>query len=225
MENALSVSGLTMLIKDEFHLAEASAATSWSHLVKVGELLTQAKFKIEHGGWGSWVASHLPFGLRQAQRYMQYYEHRDELEAKATCETLLGMSSALALIANERPGADDNTDREQEHVVQEQVDAESTPPPRRPVMVEVIRPRAAEPIPTKKANAASDAEPVAPRNSKEAYPACAKFPEVRTWLWKLRHELMTREDRGWRTREQGVEVVKELRKLLALAESIGGDTK
>jgi Protein of unknown function (DUF3102) len=62
-------------------------------------LLIQAKARVGHGQWLAWVAAHLSFGDRQARKYMQLVQHRDQIGLENADLTLDG---ALALIAAQR---------------------------------------------------------------------------------------------------------------------------
>lgn len=47
---------------------------------KIGEILSQEKEKIEHGKFTEWVENNLPFGIRQAQKYMKIHENKQTIE-------------------------------------------------------------------------------------------------------------------------------------------------
>lgn len=215
MNHDLSAAALAMKIRDEYRLAEMTAASSLNHLIEVGELLTQAKAKIEHGGWESWVSANLPFGIRQAQRYMRLYERRDELESKATCETLLGMNNALALIANERP--EQQPDQEPQTTMDSEQDstASESPHPARHPKIEVIPPHSIEDL-------EAEDSPVRSQGSRKAFPACGRFKGFHGPLWHLSRDLALCKEKGWRTQEQREEVIATLECLLDQARRIGG---
>jgi hypothetical protein len=61
--------------------------------------LIQAKERVGHGQWLAWVPAHLSFGERQARKYMQLAQHRDQIGLENADLTLDG---ALALIAAQR---------------------------------------------------------------------------------------------------------------------------
>src|SRR5262245_39324788 len=51
-------------------------------VMRVGELLTQAKEEFGHGHWGQWIEDNLTgcFTQKTAQRYMNVWEKRDKLK-------------------------------------------------------------------------------------------------------------------------------------------------
>jgi hypothetical protein len=48
--------------------------------IAIGKFLVYQKSKVKHGGWQDWMKDNLQFTERTAQRYMLFFEHRDELE-------------------------------------------------------------------------------------------------------------------------------------------------
>ncbi len=70
-------------VQDIIMLHEAiisAARQSINKAVRIGELLTQEKSKLDHGHWLPWLARHIPFTDRCARNYMRLYENRDELK-------------------------------------------------------------------------------------------------------------------------------------------------
>lgn len=49
--------------------------------IRIGELLTELKLERKHGDWEEWINDTLPFGERQAQKYMKVFKERDKLKA------------------------------------------------------------------------------------------------------------------------------------------------
>lgn len=47
---------------------------------RIGELLTMQKEILGHGHFKEWIENNLPFGERQAQKYMKVYNGRETLE-------------------------------------------------------------------------------------------------------------------------------------------------
>ena len=74
-----------------------AARTSIEDAIRIGELLTNQKAKVEHGQWLPWVESNLQFDARQAQRYMRVFEQRGEL-ANASSKSHLTLTDALRLL-------------------------------------------------------------------------------------------------------------------------------
>jgi hypothetical protein len=56
------------------------AAKANERAVEAGELLLQAKSRVQHGEWQPWLKKNITVSRRHAQRYMLLAEHRDELD-------------------------------------------------------------------------------------------------------------------------------------------------
>jgi hypothetical protein len=72
---------------------------------KCGEALKEAKSKVRHGEWQSWVANNCQyFNLKFAQRAMQIAEYWPEIETKlASSGEPWTMTAALEVVATTRP--------------------------------------------------------------------------------------------------------------------------
>jgi hypothetical protein len=90
---------LIQAINHEYREARKSAWTSLDHLIECGQLLIEAKKLVGHGGWLAWVEANLPFGDRQARKYMALAANADQL-ADRNCGSDLGINRALELIAS-----------------------------------------------------------------------------------------------------------------------------
>ncbi len=55
-------------------------AHSFDNAIRIGELLTEQKAKLEHGQFLPWVKENLPFSDRTARNYMTLHSRRDELK-------------------------------------------------------------------------------------------------------------------------------------------------
>ena len=73
--------------------------------IRIGELLTEAKPKIAHGHWLTWIEEHCDFDERVAQRYMRLAKHKGEIEANTIPVSYLGVKSATKAIAKPRRSA------------------------------------------------------------------------------------------------------------------------
>jgi hypothetical protein len=73
--------------------------TMLKEAIRLGEILSKVKGKLEHGQWLPWLNANVSFHQTQANRYMRCFEKRDKLSAT------LNLAEALALIAGtgERP--------------------------------------------------------------------------------------------------------------------------
>jgi hypothetical protein len=71
-----SLSELAALI-EAGHAARVEAARAeLDRSVEVGRLLAGVRARFPDGGWPEWVAENCPFGIRQAQGYIQTYLHQ-----------------------------------------------------------------------------------------------------------------------------------------------------
>ena len=90
-------------IEAEHQAAIGAFRATLDHAIRCGELLTQAKAQIGHGGWLAWIADNLTLKPRQCQGYMRLYANRDALNAQATAH--LSIEGALHLLAEPKPEA------------------------------------------------------------------------------------------------------------------------
>jgi len=85
----------------ELHLKfDASIRKTWEIGAKIGQLLTEQKAELKHGGFGSWIEKNLPFTDRTARNYMTLFRNRDRLKT----ETVSDFKSAYKLLCE--PKAD-----------------------------------------------------------------------------------------------------------------------
>lgn len=54
------------------------ALQSKEYAIRIGEILTSIRV-VRDGKWSKWVEDNLPFGIRQAQRYLSIYDRREEI--------------------------------------------------------------------------------------------------------------------------------------------------
>jgi hypothetical protein len=94
---------LAAKINTEHAACLSAAQTTVEKAIEIGQLLTAAKEQVDHGEWSGWVTDHCRFGIRQAQRYMRFFENRDALPS-ATCASHLTSlpGVATALVNSER---------------------------------------------------------------------------------------------------------------------------
>jgi Protein of unknown function (DUF3102) len=98
---ALSTDDLARQIEIEHRAFVDAATNAMERAVRCGQLLLQAKARVDHGDWLDWIDDHLSFGARQAQKYMSYAEHPEVL-ANANSNAYLTIDGAMALIAAQR---------------------------------------------------------------------------------------------------------------------------
>lgn len=102
------LSTLAKEINKAHYDAVSYACTAITKAIEVGRLLTEARAKVDHGGWATWVKENCRFGDRQARKYLRAYENRDAIEAAiqgqiGTPGSDLTINEALALIADPAP--------------------------------------------------------------------------------------------------------------------------
>lgn len=98
---ALTLTTIAQEINAEHAAAHAEARSALERARRCGELLTEAKAKVEHGQWLPWIEANLAFGARQAQKYMKLAENWDRLP-NANSNSLLPntIDAALATVAD-----------------------------------------------------------------------------------------------------------------------------
>lgn len=70
-------------IKEENKKVQAGMQHALKHAIRAGQLLSQCKKMVGHGGWLEWFeASEFPFKERMAQRYMSVYHRWKEVAEK-----------------------------------------------------------------------------------------------------------------------------------------------
>lgn len=95
-ETETSLDDLAGQINVEHGLAETAMHDSLMHARRAGEFLRQAKAKIQHGAWLSWLRANCKVTVRTAQRYMRLAENWDEIPDKPD----LGLHSALSSLVD-----------------------------------------------------------------------------------------------------------------------------
>jgi Protein of unknown function (DUF3102) len=91
---------LALALKHKYELGTAKMAIGISHYGKCGQMLLEAKAQIEHGRWQSWVETSLPFGLRQAEKYMRIARNLGDAFVNANPDSHLSVQDAINLLAN-----------------------------------------------------------------------------------------------------------------------------
>jgi hypothetical protein len=89
-------------IKTEYAAYLADMKSGVTRANRLGRLLVQAKADCRHGQWLPWVKENLPFGERQARKYLRIAEKWDELSNRNR-DADLGIDAALKLLVKE-PG-------------------------------------------------------------------------------------------------------------------------
>ena len=92
--NELSETAKSEITRLHSEILEA-ARTSVDKAIRIGELLTQEKDKLDHGQWLPWLKANVPFTRATAANYMRCWERREELKCKTVLHYLLIISSML----------------------------------------------------------------------------------------------------------------------------------
>jgi hypothetical protein len=71
---------LAAVIKDEITAGDRLMFRSLEHYRRAGELLTEIKDRVVHGGWERFVEDHCGFCTETANGYMRVFAHWDEVE-------------------------------------------------------------------------------------------------------------------------------------------------
>lgn len=138
MTTVLSATAIINEIKDLHELAIGYAKQSIDKAIRIGELLTEQKSKLEHGQWIPWVEENLPFNRTQAWKYMNVFENK-ELPDVHSSEHLTEAVQMLVTpkdVAGKEPDCEANLEKEQfeECMEEEIIEVEATQrPPRRKV--------------------------------------------------------------------------------------------
>jgi len=102
---AVALSVLADQISAEHDAATRAIGAALEHAHQAGALLLEAKGRLEHGAWLSWLAEACPtLPARTAQLYMRIASRWPELESKcATGVAYLPLREAAALLSEPRP--------------------------------------------------------------------------------------------------------------------------
>jgi hypothetical protein len=103
--HAPGIADLARQIEAEHRAAVDAAHNAIERASACGRLLIQAKARAGHGQWLAWVAAHLSFGDRQARKYMQLAQHRDQIGLENADLTLDGALALIAVPRRETPAA------------------------------------------------------------------------------------------------------------------------
>jgi hypothetical protein len=94
--SGMELSDLLAALNAEHGRAIRSARTTIDHATRCGEMLIEAKARIQHGQWETWLEDHTQVSLRTSQRYMR-------LASNTTSVSLLdgdmGIAEALEMIS------------------------------------------------------------------------------------------------------------------------------
>ena len=114
-----SLPHLAARIRAEHEAAEASYRKGIQHALAAGELLTEAKAKVQHGQWLPWLEANCGLSERTSQRYMRLFNERATLEANTTRVSDLSIRGALNLLV--KPDTDEHPFAEFEEWFEQQI--------------------------------------------------------------------------------------------------------
>ncbi len=103
---AMSAEQLTAAIRHEHEAASTAASAALQHALEAGRLLAEAKRKIPHGSWESFVKDSCGIAPRTASLYQRLHRHRDRLPNRQHVAELSVRQAARLL---EQPKAKDDT--------------------------------------------------------------------------------------------------------------------
>ena len=96
------IRSLAEQIKAEHVAVREAAQRGIMHALKCGDLLLEAKAKVDHGQWLPWLENECGgISERMAQRYMRVARHRLEIEAKSDSVSDLTLTGALKIVGRE----------------------------------------------------------------------------------------------------------------------------
>lgn len=110
LAGALDLTALADEINEEHRACDEALRAGLNHAVRAGELLAEAKGRVKHGEWGSWLEENFEGSARTAQAYMKVAREVPNLdEAKAQRVADLSFRGALKELS--APEEDDGQGR------------------------------------------------------------------------------------------------------------------
>jgi Protein of unknown function (DUF3102) len=85
-------------VKEALSFMVTSFQQSVRHAITAGELLTEAKRRLQHGEFGSWLEENFKLSRATATRYMKLAEKRKEIETKMLTVSNLTLADAYKLL-------------------------------------------------------------------------------------------------------------------------------
>lgn len=93
------LANLAQRIQAEHQAVIAAVRSTAEHAMAAGDLLIEAKAKVNHGGWQLWLKEHCAFSERTAQLYMRLAGNRTAIESKAQRVADLTLREAIKVIS------------------------------------------------------------------------------------------------------------------------------
>jgi len=101
MNQVIELQEIASEIRSENDKIVCHARNMLESALRVGELLTQAKSLVRHGEWTQWIEENCRISSRQAQKYMQLYEGREQLAGKTASEGGFNLNQTLKLLSHD----------------------------------------------------------------------------------------------------------------------------
>lgn len=99
--NRTTLAALARQINAAHKACELAVREAVNHALLAGELLNEAKARVAHGAWKSWLANHVDCSERTAQLYMRVARELPRLDAsKAQRVALLPLRNLASALAN-----------------------------------------------------------------------------------------------------------------------------
>ncbi len=114
-EETISAEPAVKKITNLYKAVSDNVQDSLEKLSEIGRLLSEQKELSDHGKFTEWVETKLPFGIRQAQKYMRLFENRNLL-INANSNSLLEINSledSLKLISNPKVRSDSSIENKE----------------------------------------------------------------------------------------------------------------
>jgi hypothetical protein len=127
-DGAVLLPALAEKIRSHHQAALAAGSAALEHARDAGLALLEAKGKLSHGQFGSWVKANCGFSPRSATNYMKVAENWAALEAHGENGSVLPISSIRGFLSTKRSASDDGADSPAEEPV---LDHEKRPVPAR----------------------------------------------------------------------------------------------
>jgi len=112
----------------DLHAGAVSAyETALDYAHDAGSLLQQAKLRVPHGEWDTWVNQNCRVEKRTEQIYRRVFIHWDEIQQKRTTSAPLSINAACKLIATPKPSPVEAVEDESEPEPDDPIDVDSEP--------------------------------------------------------------------------------------------------
>jgi hypothetical protein len=98
-----SLAELAARIRGEHDGAKGAIKRGVEHAIAAGELLIEAKEKLQHGQWLTWLEEHCGLSERSARRYMRVARNKDKIASENGRVSDLSLRGALDTLTTHLP--------------------------------------------------------------------------------------------------------------------------